>query len=79
MQAKDARTLTTIFYDARRFEVLRCFGPWRSSGDWWNQQNQWSLDTWDLALKAHDDGELLLCVVAFDLLARRWQLEGIYD
>ena len=81
----DRAKISTFFYDGRRFEVLRCFGPWRSSGDWW-QPTVWSADTWDLAARAatgqpaaYEEGELLLCVVAHDLVHDRWLLQGIYD
>ena len=73
-----SRTIQAFHFEARRFEVLRCFGPWRSSGDWWHP-TQWSTDTWDLAARAADDGELLLCVLAHNLLDGQWHLHGIYD
>ncbi len=70
--------ITGFWFEARRFEVLRCYGPWRSSGEWWHGK-LWSADTWDLA--AHDPmhDELLLCLVGHDLVRNQWRMEGIYD
>ncbi len=69
-----------FLFEARRYVVLRCYGPWRSSGDWWRPE-VWSSDSWDLAARVADDaqGELLLCVVGHDLLRNRWQMEALYD
>jgi protein ImuB len=72
-------SIRALHFESRRFEVLRAFGPWRSSGNWWNP-TPWSTDTWDLALRCQaEDEEVLLCIVAHDLLADRWHLEAIYD
>ena len=71
------RTIQSFAYGARRYNVLRCYGPWRSSGEWWGP-GVWSYDAWDLAAQS-DDGELLLCVLGHDLLRKRWLLEGVYD
>ena len=70
--------ITGFWFEARRFEVLRCYGPWRSSGEWWHGK-LWSADTWDLA--AHDpvQDELLLCLVGHDLVRNQWRMEGVYD
>ena len=66
-----------FWFEARCYQVLRCYGPWRSSGDWWCGQ-VWSVDTWDVAARS-DDEELLICLVGHDLVKRAWVLEGIYD
>ena len=64
-------------FESRRYRVVRTYGPWRTSGDWWTPQ-VWSSDTWDVAAE-NDDGELLVCVVAHDLVRDRWQMEALYD
>jgi len=46
-------------------------GPWRSSGDWWDQQS-WSRDEWDV--QTTDGG--LYRLFEQD---RRWFVDGIYD
>ncbi len=70
--------IVCFWLESRRYEVLRCFGPWRGSGDWWCGQ-VWSLDTWDVAAREVLDGELLICVLGHDLLRNCWVLAGVYD
>jgi protein ImuB len=53
--------------------VLRCAGPWRASGEWWDA-GRWSREEWDVAL---DDRTLLR--LAHDLLHGVWLLDGVYD
>ncbi len=67
-----------FWLEGRRFEVLRCYGPWRSSGAWW-AGNGWSEDTWDLATRCEADGEVMVCLLGHDLVRDAWVLEGIYD
>ncbi len=66
-----------FWFETQSYEAVRCFGPWRSSGNWWCGQ-VWSVDTWDVAARAEDE-ELLICLVGHDLLKQSWVLEGIYD
>ena len=70
------RQIAEFWYEARRYEVLRSYGPWRASGDWWCG-SIWSADTWDLA--AVNEGEVLVCLVGHDLRAGVWRMEGVYD
>jgi protein ImuB len=67
-----------LWLEGRRFEVMRCYGPWRSSGAWW-AGNGWSEDTWDLATRCEADGEVMVCVLGHDLVRDAWVLEGVYD
>jgi protein ImuB len=53
--------------------VVRCAGPWRSSGDWWDTDG-WSREEWDVAL---DDHRLIRLVE--DRVHNAWFLEGVYD
>ena len=57
-------------------EVLWAAGPWRSSGDWWEQEG-WARDEWDIAV----EGEIGITLYRLvrDLLRGRWFLEGSYD
>jgi protein ImuB len=57
-------------------EIVWVAGPWRSSGDWW-QQEGWARDEWDIALPA--DGGLALYRLVRDLLSGGWFVEGTYD
>jgi protein ImuB len=53
--------------------VLRCAGPWRISGDWWDTA-RWSREEWDVALDDHTVIRLL-----HDPLQDTWLLDGAYD
>jgi protein ImuB len=57
-------------------EILWTAGPWRFSGDWW-QQDGWARDEWDIALQP-ETGIALYRLVR-DLLDGRWFVEGTYD
>ncbi len=57
-------------------EVLWAAGPWRSSGDWW-EQDAWMRDEWDIAVK--EDPGIALYRLVHDLVRGRWLLEGSYD
>jgi len=55
-------------------DVLGIAGPWRSTGRWWSEEGRFALDHFDVQVS---DGTILrLC---FDWLARRWQIDAIYD
>jgi protein ImuB len=56
--------------------ILWAAGPWRSSGDWW-EQDGWARDEWDIAVQ-QETGIALYRLVR-DLLSGRWLLEGEYD
>jgi len=57
-------------------EILWAAGPWRSSGDWWEQEG-WARDEWDIAVQG-ETGIALYRLVR-DRLNGRWILEGTYD
>jgi protein ImuB len=57
-------------------QILWAAGPWRSSGDWWEQE-AWSRDEWDIAVQT--ETEITLFRLVRDLLAGRWFVEGAYD
>jgi len=57
-------------------DVLWAAGPWRSSGDWW-EQDSWVRDEWDIALEEKTD--IVLYRLIHDLLSGKWLLEGTYD
>jgi protein ImuB len=56
--------------------ILWAAGPWRSSGDWWEQEG-WARDEWDIAVQG-ETGIALYRMVR-DRLCGRWILEGTYD
>jgi protein ImuB len=57
-------------------EISWVAGPWRSSGDWWEQEG-WARDEWDIAVQG-ETGIALYRLVR-DRLDGRWILEGTYD
>ena len=57
-------------------EVLWAAGPWRTSGDWW-EQDPWVRDEWDIAVQ--EKAEIVRYRLIHDLLRRQWLLEGSYD
>jgi protein ImuB len=57
-------------------DILWVAGPWRSSGDWWEQEG-WSRDEWDIAVQA--ESHIALYRLVHDRLSGRWFLEGNYD
>ena len=57
-------------------EVLWAAGPWRSSGDWW-EQDGWARDEWDIAVQ--QESGITLYRLVRDLLRAQWFLEGSYD
>jgi len=57
-------------------EIIWQAGPWRSSGDWW-EQNAWAHDEWDIALQMTSG--IALYRLVHDLLSGRWFVEGTYD
>ena len=57
-------------------DVIWSAGPWRSSGDWWDQ-DAWVRDEWDIAVQ--EQTGIVLYRLIHDLLSGRWLLEGIYD
>jgi len=56
--------------------VLWAAGPWRSSGDWWDQ-DPWARDEWDIALE--EKNSIVLYRLVHDLLSGKWMVEGTYD
>ncbi len=55
-----------------RGRVVACSGPWRVEGEWWGEA--YAHDGYDVEL---DDGGLYL--VAYDPVAARWRLDGVYE
>jgi protein ImuB len=57
-------------------EILWAAGPWRTSGDWWEQEG-WARDEWDVALQ--EPSGITLYRLVRDLFSGQWLLEGNYD
>jgi protein ImuB len=81
-----------IFFRGAKGEVTAASGPWRTSGDWW-QEDAWDQDEWDLAIdfgtisrerelrERRDDPFPARGVyrVFYDALKRSWFMRGFYD
>ena len=57
-------------------EIVWTAGPWRSSGDW-SEQDGWSREEWDIAMSVEDG--LVLYRLVQDKLSGKWFVEGTYD
>ena len=57
-------------------EIAWTAGPWRSSGDW-SEQEGWSREEWDVAISI--DNSLVLYRLVQDKLGGNWWVEGMYD
>jgi len=80
---------TRVYLRGLRGEVVAASGPWRSSGDWW-QEDAWHQDEWDLAItfpvtpKASNQKSAECRVqglyrIYYDALKQGWFLRGVYD
>ncbi|MBM4385022.1 MAG: hypothetical protein FJ091_16845 [Deltaproteobacteria bacterium] len=54
-------------------EVLRCAGPWRTTGQWWSEE-RYAFDHYDVATA---DGAVFR--LRRDLLHERWEIDGVFD
>lgn len=66
------RPVAFVFCD-QRYSVIRAYGPWRTSGDWWSD-TQWKSEQWDIVAKAET---ILCCVMIRD--GHRWLMAALYD
>jgi len=57
--------------------VIKIAGPWRTTGDWW-RNDQWARDEWDVLLRDSAKQETL-CRLIRELRSEKWYVEGIYD
>ena len=57
-------------------EIVWTAGPWRSSGDW-SEQEGWSREEWDIAMRI--ENEVILYRLVEDKLSRNWWLERERD
>jgi protein ImuB len=61
----------------KRHVVERAYGPWLTSGDWW-QSSLWGFEQWDLVARAQDSTPLCCCLMR-DRIENCWQMAAIYD
>jgi protein ImuB len=81
-----------VFFRGAKGEVTAASGPWRSSGDWW-QEDAWDQDEWDLAIdfgtvsREREQRERRsepfpaygVYRVFYDAVKRSWFMRGFYD
>ncbi len=61
----------------KRYAVERAYGPWLTSGDWW-QTSLWGFEQWDLVAHAQDS-TMLCCCLMRDRIENCWQMAALYD
>jgi protein ImuB len=67
-----------VFRDGlSRFEVSVAYGPWQSSGSWWDV-DRWDLEEWDI-MATSSTGESISCLLVHDHLNGKWLLDAYYD
>jgi protein ImuB len=54
-------------------EVVRCAGPWRTTGQWWSDA-RYAFDHYDVQTS---DGNVVR--LRRDLLRERWEIDGVFD
>jgi protein ImuB len=54
--------------------VVRVAGPWRTTGGWWSSEGRFAFDSFDVQTS---DGSVVR--LRLDHVARRWQIDAIYD
>jgi protein ImuB len=67
-----------VFRDGpSRYEISVAYGPWQSSGSWWDV-DRWDLAEWDV-MATTTTGESLSCLLIHDHLNNKWFLDAYYD
>jgi protein ImuB len=59
------------------YRVEAAYGPWKTSGCWW-QEEGWDAEEWDV-LAASGNGAPLACLLVRDCRRNQWHLEALYD
>src|ERR1700686_1358683 len=83
----DGLPVRVFFYGARG-EIVAASGPWRTSGEWW--QDPWDQAEWDVEVRFSSSaqknkrslnpaGERGLYLIYYDLRQQGWFLRGMYD
>ncbi|MBZ5530938.1 MAG: DNA polymerase Y family protein [Acidobacteriia bacterium] len=67
----------TISFSGMRTKVRNASGPWRVSGSWWDQAEQWQRDEWDVEIST--EGGMALYRMFREVRSGQWYVEGMYD
>jgi len=55
--------------------IVRCAGPWRSSGAWWTlDRTNWDRDAWDVELDTGD-----ICRLIRQRITGSWEIDALFD
>jgi protein ImuB len=74
----EASRPSLVACERQRFRVKQAYGPWYSSGDWWNR-DVWAREEWEVILRTENAPMPLHALLVHDLVTQAWRLEGIYD
>lgn len=78
-----------IWFRGMQGEIKAASGPWRSSGDWW-EERVWDQDEWDLAVEFESTGGQIalgkntfplsgVYLIFYEAKSRSWFVRGFYD
>jgi protein ImuB len=69
-----------VAFEGKPGKVVRASGPWRTSGDWWEDQ-PWQEDAWDLEIHFLSESPPVegLYRVSYDARQEKWWVRGVYD
>lgn len=68
---------TSFFMQKKRYIIEKAYGPWRTSGNWWNPE-LWDVEQWDLVAHS-EDGSLLCGCIVRDIARNCWEMVALYD
>ena len=66
-----------FFLQKKRYIIEKAYGPWCTSGDWWNPE-LWNVEQWDLVARSLDESLLCGCMVR-DVARNCWKMVSLYD
>lgn len=71
---------THVAFQGKLAKVIHASGPWRTSGNWWDEQ-PWQEDAWDVEIQfiAESPGTPGLYRISYDLRLEKWWVRGVYD
>jgi hypothetical protein len=69
-----------VFFQGRFGTVLHASGPWRASGQWW-EEKPWQEDAWDLEILFSGEAQPPRGFYRFsyDGMLEKWFVRGVYD
>jgi len=67
----------SFFLQKKRYIIEKAYGPWCTSGDWWNPE-LWNVEQWDIVAYS-EDGSLLCGCIVRDAARNCWDMVALYD